>query len=108
MQNKEVLRAMRTSYDKPDRMRDLFKQLTGKLDEIFLINVFKVNDATRKTLDVVDNLLQRLTIIGEILSFKKILQKGLSEVRCSNRYLCSLSIDIGNDTTYSISFIDCS
>lgn len=60
VQNKEVLRAMRSSYDKPDRMKELFKQLT-------------VNDATRKNLDVVDNLLQRVTIIGEILSFKRLL-----------------------------------
>jgi hypothetical protein len=58
---------MRTSYDQPDKMRDLFRQLT-------------VNDATRKTLDVVDNLLQRLTIIGEILSFKSELQTALNEV----------------------------
>lgn len=48
-------------------MRELFRRLT-------------VNDATRKTLDVVDNLLQRLTIVGEILSFKHELNTALREV----------------------------
>ncbi|KRX97188.1 Nck-associated protein 1 [Trichinella pseudospiralis] len=54
LQNRESLRAMRTNFDRPDRMRELFRHLT-------------VTDGNKKHLDAVDNLLQRVTIVGEIM-----------------------------------------
>ncbi|KRX16107.1 Membrane-associated protein Hem [Trichinella nelsoni] len=56
LQNRESLRAMRTNFDRPDRMRELFRHLT-------------VTDGNKKHLDAVDNLLQRVTIVGEIVCF---------------------------------------
>ncbi|OUC42540.1 hypothetical protein D917_02854 [Trichinella nativa] len=59
LQNRESLRAMRTNFDRPDRMRELFRHLT-------------VTDGNKKHLDAVDNLLQRVTIVGEILVSERV------------------------------------
>ncbi|XP_074604970.1 nck associated protein 1 Hem isoform X2 [Brevipalpus obovatus] len=55
--NKEVLLALRSNFDKPDQMRDLFKKLQG-----------------------VDNALLRMKIIGEILCFRELAQEALADV----------------------------
>ncbi|VDP07691.1 unnamed protein product [Soboliphyme baturini] len=67
IQNKDILRSMRSSFDNPKRMRDLFRHLSAVTDP-------------RKQLDVVDNLLQRITIIGEIMCFKDMVQEALKDV----------------------------
>lgn len=57
VQNKEVLTAMRSNFDKPDHMRELSKRLQN-----------------------VESVLQRVTIIGVILCFQKLLQSALNDV----------------------------
>lgn len=57
IQNKEVLQMLRTNFDKPEIMREQFKRLQH-----------------------VDNVLQRMTIIGVILSFRQIAQESLLDV----------------------------
>ncbi|XP_045766160.1 membrane-associated protein Hem [Maniola jurtina] len=57
VQNKEVLQMLRTNFDKPEIMREQFKRLQH-----------------------VDNVLQRMTIIGVILSFRQIAQESLLDV----------------------------
>merc|ERR1712107_16091 len=51
----EILIALRTNFDKPDVMKELFKRLQN-----------------------VDSVLQRMTIIGVILCFRELLQEALS------------------------------
>ncbi|XP_039285471.1 membrane-associated protein Hem [Nilaparvata lugens] len=55
--NKEVLIALRTNFDKPEIMKELFKKLQH-----------------------VDNVLQRMTIVGVILSFRQLAQSALVDV----------------------------
>nr|MBE5725866.1 HEM-protein [Cucujiformia] len=55
--NKEVLLALRTNFDKPEVMKEQFKKLTH-----------------------VDNVLQRMTIVGVILSFRDLAQSCLTDV----------------------------
>lgn len=55
--NKEVLQMLRTSFDKPEVMKEQFKRL-----------------------QYVDNVLQRMTIVGVILSFREIAQEALLDV----------------------------
>lgn len=55
--NKEVLVALRTNFDKPEVMKEQFKKLQQ-----------------------VDNVLQRVTIIGVILSFRQLSQAALVDV----------------------------
>ncbi|VDI73345.1 NCK-associated protein 1, partial [Mytilus galloprovincialis] len=55
--NKEVLQKLRTNYDKPEVMRDLYRQLTN-----------------------VDSVLLRMTIIGVLLSFRQLAQEALIDV----------------------------
>lgn len=55
--NKEVLQMLRTSFDKPEIMKEQFKRL-----------------------QYVDNVLQRMTIVGVILSFREIAQEALLDV----------------------------
>ncbi|GJQ81682.1 putative membrane-associated protein [Trypoxylus dichotomus] len=55
--NKEVLIMLRTNFDKPDIMKDQFKKLSN-----------------------VDNVLQRMTIVGVILSFRQLAQSSLTDV----------------------------
>merc|ERR1719481_1697525 len=55
--NKEILIALRTNFDKPDIMKELFKRLQN-----------------------VDSVLQRMTIIGVILCFRELVQEALSAV----------------------------
>jgi len=54
--NKEILIALRTNFDKPEVMKELFKRLQN-----------------------VDSVLQRMTIIGVILCFRGLIQDALSE-----------------------------
>nr|XP_022336776.1 nck-associated protein 1-like isoform X3 [Crassostrea virginica] len=58
IQNKEVLFNMRTSFDKPEAMRDLFRRLGN-----------------------VDSVLMRMTIIGIFLSFRSLAQDALLDVQ---------------------------
>ncbi|XP_040573731.1 membrane-associated protein Hem [Lepeophtheirus salmonis] len=53
--NKDVLLSLRTNFDKPDHMRELAKRLTN-----------------------VDSVLQRMTIIGVILSFRELLYEAVN------------------------------
>nr|MBE5725882.1 HEM-protein [Cucujiformia] len=55
--NKEVLLALRTNFDKPEVMKEQFKKLTH-----------------------VENVLQRMTIVGVILSFRNLSQSCLTDV----------------------------
>nr|NVI74242.1 HEM-protein [Cucujiformia] len=55
--NKEVLLALRTNFDKPEVMKEQFKKLSH-----------------------VENVLQRMTIVGVILSFRNLAQSCLTDV----------------------------
>lgn len=55
--NKEVLASLRTNFDKPEVMKEQFKKLNN-----------------------VDNVLQRMTIVGVILSFRQLAQSSLTDV----------------------------
>nr|MBE5725888.1 HEM-protein [Cucujiformia] len=55
--NKEVLLALRTNFDKPEIMKEQFKKLSH-----------------------VENVLQRMTIVGVILSFRNLAQSCLTDV----------------------------
>ncbi|KAL4225584.1 Nck-associated protein 1 [Mactra antiquata] len=55
--NREILNQLRTSFDKPDVMRDLFRKLVN-----------------------VDSVLLRMTIIGVLLSFRSLAQEALHDV----------------------------
>lgn len=55
--NKEVLLSLRTNFDKPEMMKEQFKKLQN-----------------------VDNVLQRMTIIGVILSFRELAQSSVTDV----------------------------
>ncbi|CAL1265063.1 unnamed protein product [Larinioides sclopetarius] len=55
--NKEILMALRSNYDKPEEMKDLLRRLQN-----------------------VDNVLQRMTIIGVIICFRSLAQDSLSDV----------------------------
>lgn len=70
VQNKELLRSMRSSFDKPEKMREFYRLLTSN----------NVQSGNSKAPDASDSLLQRLSIIGEILCFKDLLQNGLNDV----------------------------
>ncbi|XP_076355229.1 nck associated protein 1 Hem isoform X2 [Tachypleus tridentatus] len=61
--NKDVLVALRSNYDKPDHMRELFRRLQRP-----------------KMAQNVDNLLQRMTIIGVIMCFSSLAQEALNDV----------------------------
>lgn len=55
--NKEILLSLRTNFDKPDIMKEQFKKLSN-----------------------VENVLQRMTIVGVILSFRHLSQSCLTDV----------------------------
>lgn len=57
LMNKDVLVALRTNFDRPEQMKELTKRLQQ-----------------------VDNLLQRMTIVGVILSFRQLSQEALFDV----------------------------
>lgn len=57
VQNKDILIGLRSNFDKPDHMRELCKRLQN-----------------------VESVLQRITIIGVILCFQKLVQEALNEV----------------------------
>ncbi|KFD72717.1 hypothetical protein M514_01844 [Trichuris suis] len=67
LQNRDTLRTMRSSYDRPDKMRTLYRHLIE-------------SDSSKKQINAVDNLLQRVTIIGEIISFRDLLNDALRDV----------------------------
>eukprot|EP00105_Crassostrea_gigas_P041372 XP_019925520.1 PREDICTED: nck-associated protein 1 isoform X1 [Crassostrea gigas] len=72
IQNKEVLFNMRTSFDKPEVMRDLFRRLgTGPV---------KQQGNTKNQVSDVDSVLMRMTIIGILLSFRSLAQDALLDV----------------------------
>jgi NCK-associated protein 1 len=56
-QNKETLIALRSNFDKPEQMKDLQKKLLNA-----------------------DNVLQRMTIVGVLLSFRSLAQEALVDV----------------------------
>ena len=56
-QNREVLTELRSSYDKPEKMKEL-----------------------SKSLQMTDSVLQRMTIIGVILCFRELTQQALHDV----------------------------
>jgi len=56
-QNKETLVALRSNFDKPEQMKELQKKLLN-----------------------VDNVLQRMTIVGVLLSFRSLAQEALVDV----------------------------
>ncbi|XP_071122006.1 nck-associated protein 1-like isoform X3 [Mytilus edulis] len=68
--NKEVLQKLRTNYDKPEVMRDLYRQLTRP----------KQSANTKNTSSDVDSVLLRMTIIGVLLSFRQLAQEALIDV----------------------------
>ena len=68
--NKEVLLKLRTNYDKPEVMRDLFRQLTKP----------KLAANSKNTSSDVDSVLLRMTIIGVLLSFRQLAQEALEDV----------------------------
>ncbi|KAG1685800.1 Membrane-associated protein Hem [Nymphon striatum] len=55
--NKDILMQLRSNFDKPEQMKELFKRLQH-----------------------VDNVLQRMTIIGVIICFKTLTQEALNDV----------------------------
>lgn len=57
LQNREILIELRSNYDKPEQMRELFKKLQN-----------------------VDSVLQRMTIVGVILCFRMLAQEALNDV----------------------------
>ncbi|XP_077549488.1 nck associated protein 1 Hem [Haemaphysalis longicornis] len=56
-QNREILIELRSNYDKPEQMRELFRKLQN-----------------------VDSVLQRMTIVGVILCFRTLAQEALHDV----------------------------
>ncbi|XP_054709412.1 membrane-associated protein Hem-like [Uloborus diversus] len=61
--NKDILMALRSNYDKPESMKELFRRLQRP-----------------KMAQTVDNVLQRMTIIGVIICFRTLAQEALSDV----------------------------
>lgn len=47
LENREVLRTMRTNFDKPDRMRDLLSQLSGSFFSLFAMPIHTLLQAMR-------------------------------------------------------------
>lgn len=68
LSHKELLRAMRSNFDKPERMKELYKELISAVM------------GQKGAGDQSQNLLTRLAIVGEILNFRDILQSALSDV----------------------------
>ncbi|XP_071122007.1 nck-associated protein 1-like isoform X4 [Mytilus edulis] len=69
--NKEVLQKLRTNYDKPEVMRDLYRQLT---------NTKNTSSGKWPYCTNVDSVLLRMTIIGVLLSFRQLAQEALIDV----------------------------
>jgi len=68
-EHRELLRTVRTSFDKPEKMRQLLAQLGDGIPK-----------DKRQQLDAMDNVLQRVTIIGEICEFRYLLHAALNDV----------------------------
>ncbi|XP_064634031.1 nck-associated protein 1-like isoform X4 [Lineus longissimus] len=62
--NKDILSSLRSSYDKPEQMKDLFRRLGNR---------------NNKKPDV-DSVLQRMTIVGVLLCFRALAQEALNDV----------------------------
>ncbi|XP_061167133.1 nck-associated protein 1-like isoform X2 [Saccostrea echinata] len=71
IQNKEVLFNMRTSFDKPEVMRDLFRRLGRPI---------KQQGNAKNQMSDVDSVLMRMTIIGILLSYRSLAQEALLDV----------------------------
>ncbi|XP_075529048.1 nck associated protein 1 Hem isoform X1 [Dermacentor variabilis] len=63
LQNREILIELRSNYDKPEQMRELFKKLQRP-----------------RMAQHVDSVLQRMTIVGVILCFRMLAQEALNDV----------------------------
>ncbi|KAK6192637.1 hypothetical protein SNE40_004076 [Patella caerulea] len=70
--NKELLSQLRTSFDKPDVMRELSKKLQKPLKSTSTSHKNAPSD--------VDIVLMRMTIIGVLLAFRSLIQEALHDV----------------------------
>jgi len=77
--NKEVLVALRTNFDRPEHMKEWAKRLQRKICFIILRS-FTWNVILIFLITEVDNLLQRMTIVGVILCFRQLGQEALNDV----------------------------
>ncbi|XP_071122004.1 nck-associated protein 1-like isoform X1 [Mytilus edulis] len=75
--NKEVLQKLRTNYDKPEVMRDLYRQLTRPKQSA---NTKNTSSEFSSLVQNVDSVLLRMTIIGVLLSFRQLAQEALIDV----------------------------
>ncbi|XP_052066391.1 nck-associated protein 1-like isoform X4 [Mytilus californianus] len=75
--NKEVLQKLRTNYDKPEVMRDLYRQLTRPKQSA---NTKNTSSEFHSLVQNVDSVLLRMTIIGVLLSFRQLAQEALIDV----------------------------
>uniref|UniRef100_A0A183DJA7 Exocyst complex component Sec8 n=1 Tax=Gongylonema pulchrum TaxID=637853 RepID=A0A183DJA7_9BILA len=69
-EHRDALRLARSCFDKPDKMRELLLQLSGDVKDKKQIAVS----------GPMESVLQRVTIIGEILSFHSLLHAALHDV----------------------------
>ena len=78
LMNKDVLVALRTNFDRPEHMKEWAKRLQRKLEHKFgyrsMVYFFLFISSE------VDNLLQRMTIVGVILCFRQLGQEALNDV----------------------------
>jgi NCK-associated protein 1 len=80
--NKDVLMGLRTNFDKPDYMKELFRKLQSKYFILSMLNLYEIGVPFIKVLYCipdVENVLQRMTIIGMILRFRQLTQEALHE-----------------------------
>ncbi|KAK0397830.1 hypothetical protein QR680_002290 [Steinernema hermaphroditum] len=76
--NREILQAARTSFDKPERMRELVAQLSGA-DQRDRRNNSNHHQSSHVG-GAMESILQRVTIIGEIIAFRDLLHDALHDV----------------------------
>uniref|UniRef100_A0A1I8ADZ0 Nck-associated protein 1 n=1 Tax=Steinernema glaseri TaxID=37863 RepID=A0A1I8ADZ0_9BILA len=76
--NRDLLMAARTSFDKPERMRELVAQLSGA-DQRERRNTSNHHQNTPVG-GAMESVLQRVTIIGEIIAFRDLLHNALHDV----------------------------
>ena len=74
--NKEVLTMLRSNFDKPEQMKELQKRLQS--EQIFFF--CKPETTGIGFFADVDNVLQRMTIVGVLLSFRALAQEALLDV----------------------------
>jgi len=76
--NKDVLMNLRTNFDKPDLMKELYRKLQRMLSLRVLRQLFRLVFKMFYFVDV-ENMLQRMTIIGMILRFRQLTQEALHD-----------------------------